>query len=101
MFVELRECVENRQARSRGTFAVVVVGLGIAEVRHYAITEVLRDMTVEALNCLCRRTMVLPDDPPPFFRIKLRCDARRVHQIAKQHRQMAALALWHFMWLAV
>jgi len=36
--------------------------------------------------------MVLGDDLSPLFRIKLRRDAGRVHQIAKQHRQMPPLA---------
>jgi hypothetical protein len=62
------------------------VGLGIAEECHYAVTKVLRDMPAKALDCLRRRAMILGDDLPPFFRIKLCRYAGRVHQIAKQHR---------------
>jgi hypothetical protein len=91
VLVELRYGIEHRQARARGTFTVVVVGLGIAEECHHAIPKVLGDMPAEALDYLRRRMMVPGDHLPPLFRIKLRCDAGRVHQIAKQHCQMPPL----------
>jgi hypothetical protein len=45
--------------------------------------------------------MILGDDLPPFFRVEMASDLGRVDEIAEKHRQMAALALWRFVWLAV
>ena len=72
VFVELRNRVEDREARARCTFSVIIVGLGIAEECHHTVAEVLGDMPAEALDGLRRRAMVLADDLPPLFRIKLR-----------------------------
>ena len=101
VLVEFRYGVEDRQARARSTLGVVVVRLGTAEVCHHAVAKVLRDMPAEALDCLRRRTMVPGDDLPPLFRIEMAGDLGRADQIAEKHRQMAALALGHFVWLAV
>ena len=65
MLVELRYGIEDRQARAGGTFAVVIVGLGVAEEGHNPIAKVLRDMPAKALDGLRRRVMVLGDDLPP------------------------------------
>jgi hypothetical protein len=43
-----------------------------------------------------RRAMVLGDDIPPLFGIEMASNLGRADQIAKEHRQMAALALRHF-----
>jgi hypothetical protein len=40
--------------------------------------------------------MVLANNLPPLFRIKLRRDAGRVDNVAKQHGQMATLASGNF-----
>ena len=86
-----------RAARSR----IVVVGLGIAEEGHHAVAKVLRDMPAEAFDCLRRRTMVLADDLAPLFGIEMASYLGRADEIAEQHRQMPALTLWHFVWLAM
>jgi hypothetical protein len=62
MLVELRYGVERRQAGAGSSFRIVVVGLGIAEVRHNAVTKVLGDMPAEAFDGLRRDPMVLADD---------------------------------------
>ena len=48
LFVELRDRVEDRETRTRGTLGVVVMCLGIAEVGHHAVAKILRDITAEA-----------------------------------------------------
>ena len=101
MLVELRYGIKNPQAGAGSTLRIVVVGLGIAEESHHAIAKVLGDMPAEALDCLRRRMMISGDDLAPLFGIKTACYLRRADEVAEEHRQMAALALWHFMWLAV
>ena len=96
VLVKFRYCLEDREACARGTLRIVVVGLGIAEECHHAVAEVLRDMAAKAFDCLRRRTMVLANDLSPLFRIKMASYLGRADEIAEQHRQMAALALWHF-----
>ena len=58
-------------------------------------------MPAEALDCLRRRTMVLGDDLPPLFGIEMAGYLGRADEIAEKHRQMAPLALVHFVRLAV
>src|SRR6267142_1028129 len=92
MFVELRDRVEDREARARGTLGVVVMRFGPAEVSHHAVAKVLRDMPTEALDGLRRRAMILGDDLPPLFRIEMASDLGRADEVAEKHRQMAPLA---------
>ena len=92
VFVELRDRVEDREARACSTFGVVVVRLGTAEICHHAVAKVLRDMAAEALDRLRRRAMVLANDLAPFFGIELAGDLGRADEIAEQHRQMPPLA---------
>ena len=63
--------VEDREARARRPLGVVVVRLGPAEVGHHAVAKVLRDMPVEALDRLRRRTMVPADDLAPLLGIEM------------------------------
>ena len=44
MLSEFRHGLKNRKASARGTLPVVVVGLGIAEERHPAVTQILGDV---------------------------------------------------------
>ena len=71
MFVELRDRVEDREARARCPLGVVVVRFGPAEVGHHAVAKVLRDMPAEALDRLRRRAMVFADDLAPFLGIEM------------------------------
>ena len=90
-FVELRDGVENRQARARRALRVVVVRRRPAEVRHQAVAQVLRDVPLVAGDRRRRRTMKAGQALPPFLRVNLRRDPRRAHQVAEQHRQMPPL----------
>jgi hypothetical protein len=71
VFIELGDRIEDREARACGTLRVVVMRLGPAEIGHHTVAKVLRDMPVEALDCLCRRAMVLADDFAPLFGIEM------------------------------
>ncbi|MGA8568713.1 MAG: hypothetical protein WB580_13060, partial [Candidatus Binataceae bacterium] len=92
VLVKLRYGVEHRQAGAGSTLRVVVVGLGIAEVRHYTVTKVLRDTPAKALDGLRCRTMVLADDLAPLFGIEMASYLSRADKIAEQYRQMPPLA---------
>ena len=92
MFVELRDRVEDREARAGGAFGVVVVRLGPAEIGHHPVAEILRDVAAEAGDRFRRRAMVPGDDLAPFLGIELRRDRGRADQVAEQHRQMPPLA---------
>jgi hypothetical protein len=91
VLVELRYGVKNCQACAHGPFGVVVMCFGIAEECHHAIAEILRDMPAETLDGLRRRTMVLANDLPPFFRVEMAGYLGRADQITEKHRQMAPL----------
>jgi hypothetical protein len=72
-----------------------------AEIGHHTVAKVLRDVPAEALDCLCRRMVVPADDLTPLFRIKMAGYLGRADEIAEKYRQMAALALWRFVWHAM
>jgi len=86
LLVELRDIVDNRQAGARGTLRVVVVGLGIAEERHDAVTKVLGDVAAEARYRFCGRALVAGYRIAPFLGVELRGDPGGPNQIAEQHR---------------
>jgi hypothetical protein len=54
--VELKEALYNRETSASGTFAIIIVRLRPAEVRHHAITEVLGDMATIAGYRMVSRT---------------------------------------------
>ena len=91
LFVELRDGVENRQARARRALGVVVMRRRPAEVGHHAVAEVLRDVPVEARYRFGRRAMKSREGLAPFLGIEPRGDRGRAHQVAEQHRQMTPL----------
>ena len=101
MLAELGYCIENRQTRTCAALGVVVVRLGIAEVRHHPVAEVLRDTSAEALDRLRRRAMILADDLSPLFGIEMAGDLGRADEVAEKYCQMPTLTLWDFVWLAV
>ena len=93
LFVELRDRVENRQARARRTLGVVVVRRGPAEVGHHAVAEILRDVPVEAGYRFGRRAMKSREGLAPFLGIEPGGDRGRADQVAEQHRQMTPLTI--------
>ena len=99
--VEFRYGVEYRQARTRGTFGVVVMCFGMAKIGHHAVAEVLGDVPAEALDGLRRCMMIPGDDFSPLFRIEMASYLGRADEIAEKHGQMPALALWRFVLRAV
>ena len=91
LLVELRDIVDNRQAGTRGTLRVVVVGLGIAEERHNAVTKVLGDVAAEARYRFRGRALVAGYRIAPFLGVEPGRNRSRADQIAEQHREASAL----------
>ena len=71
LLVELGDRVEEREARARGTFGVVVMRGRPTEIGHYAVAEILGDVAIKAGNRLGGRAMVARDRIAPFLRIEL------------------------------
>jgi hypothetical protein len=71
------------------------VGLGVAKVDQEPIAEVLGDMSVEAADHLGTSLLISPHHLAPFFGVKACGEFGRVHQIAKQYRELAALSFRH------
>jgi hypothetical protein len=67
------------------------MGLGIAEERHHAVTEVLGNVATEARYRFSGGALIIADYFAPLFRIELSSDRSRTNQVAEQHRQMAPL----------
>ena len=86
--------LENAQARPAGPLGVVFVRLGIAKVHQQAIAQILRNIPVKALDHRGAGLLVGPHHVAPVFRVELPGQAGRVHQVAEQHRELAAFGLW-------
>jgi hypothetical protein len=69
------------------------MGLGIAEVDQHPITQILGDMSVQLLDHLRTGGLVGPHYIQELFRVKVGREGGRIHQIAKQHRELAAFGL--------
>ena len=68
------------------------MGLGIAEVGHHAVAEVLGDMAAEAVDRLGCGAMILGDDLAPFLGVEMAAISVEPTRSQKQHRQMPPLA---------
>jgi hypothetical protein len=67
--------------------------LGIAKIDQQAITKVLSNVPVEALDDLCRGGLVGSYYLTVVFGIKLPGEAGRVYQVTEQHGELAAFCL--------
>ena len=85
--------VEHLQPRPHGALGVILVRLRIAEVHQQAITEVLRNVAVKALDHGAAGGLIGAHDLAVVFRVELPGERSRVHQIAKQHRELPAFGL--------
>ena len=79
------------QPRAHGTFCVVLVGLGVAEVDQNTIAHVLRDEPTEALHGLGDALLVGRNDLAEIFRVHARRERRRADQVGEHHRHLTAL----------
>ena len=80
---------ERRPHRALG---IVLLRHRIAEQRHQPVAELLGDMAAHLRHRRRGRVEIGADQIAPLLGIELRGNAGRAHQIAKHHREMAALA---------
>jgi hypothetical protein len=68
--------------------------LGIAEIDEETIAEILRDMPLITGDDLGTGLLIRPHHLAPLFRIELAGERGRVHQVTKEHGELATFGLW-------
>jgi hypothetical protein len=91
--IELSHRLQHRQAGVDRPLCVVLVRLWVAKVDQQAITKILGNMTVEALDDLRAGALVGAHDRAQIFRIKLAGEAGGLHQVTEQDGELAPLGL--------
>ena len=81
---------EHLQPRPYGPLGVILVRLWIAEVHQQAISQVLRDVTVKALDHGTAGGLIGTDDLAVVFRVEVPGEGGRAHQITKQDGELPA-----------
>src|SRR5215475_14386546 len=96
--IEVPHALDHPQSGPHGALGIVFMGLRIAKVDEEPIAEVLGDMSVKVLNDLSADSLVGPDDLSEVFGIELTGQSGRVHQVTKQHGELAAFGLTGCRW---
>ena len=95
----LQVCAEGLQGRDdpepgmHSALGVVFVRLRVAKVDQQAITKILGNVAVEALDDLRTGALVGAHDRTQVFRIKLAGEAGGLHQVTEQDGELAPLGL--------
>ena len=92
--VELAHGLHHPQPSPHRPRGVIFVRQGVAEVDEQAIAEILGDMALIASDHLGAGLLIGPHHLAPLFRVELAGERGRVHQVAEQHRELAAFGLW-------
>jgi len=90
--IERADRLEYSESRARGALGVVVVRLWPSEIRHHAVAEILRDVAAKTLDRFSHCAEIFGFDLTPFLRIEPCGNRGRADQVAKQDRQVTALA---------
>ena len=69
--MKLCDYFQKRQTGACGALAVIIVGLGPAEICHDTIAEILGDMAAESSDRLGRGAMLASNHLAPFFGVEL------------------------------
>jgi hypothetical protein len=88
--IELRDGVEDREARVGGAFGVVVAGLWPPKESHHSVADKLRHVVVEARNRGGGRPMEAGESLAPLLGIQLSRDGGERPPIKRYYSQMAA-----------
>jgi hypothetical protein len=72
---------------------VIFMGLGITKVDQETIAQILRHMTVIALNNLSTGCLIGTDDFPILFGIELGGEFGRIDQVTEHHSELAAFSV--------
>jgi hypothetical protein len=68
---------------------IIFMGLGIPKIHQESIAQELSDVPVIALDNFSTHPLIRPYHVPPVFRVELRGELRRVHQVAEHHGELA------------
>src|SRR5262249_57592973 len=90
--IQLPQGLQHPQSSTHGALRIVLVRQGVAKVDQQPIAEILRDMTLKALDHGRASLLISAYHLAQLFRIQTRCERRRVDQITEQHGQLAPFA---------
>jgi hypothetical protein len=90
------ESLDNAQPCAYSTLGIVFVRSGITEIDQQPIAQILGDVPLKALNDLRADGMIGPHHLAQLLKVQTACERRRIHQVTKQHRQMATFGLRFF-----
>ncbi len=89
--VELGQRPLDRERRPHGPLGVVLLRLRIAEQRHQPVAELLQHVAAQARHRRGGLVEIGVDEIAPILGVEPRRQARRADEIAKHHRDRAAL----------
>ncbi len=83
---------EDRQRRAHGRLRTLLDGYRVAELGHHAVARVVRHLPLEAHDLLDARLLARLQDVAHVLGVLPLRQARRVDQVAEEHRELPALA---------
>ena len=92
--IELAQGLHHPQPGPHRPLGVIFVRQGIAKVDQQAIAEILRNMPLKAGNHLGAGVLIGPHHLAQVFRVELAGERGGVHQVTKQHGELAAFGGW-------
>ena len=92
--IQPRNLIENGECRAYCTLGIIVMSLGIAEICHHTMAQILGNKTAESGYDFGCNAVIRIDDLPPVLGVKLRRNGSGIDKIAKQNREMAAFTGW-------
>jgi hypothetical protein len=96
---ELRNRLDKIEPSADRALSIMFMRLGVAQIGENTVTHVLGDEAAVALNQFRAAPVIDIDNPPQVLGIQPRRQCRRTHQVAKHHRELAALRRIPFSWL--
>jgi hypothetical protein len=98
--IELSQSLDNAQPGPHCPLRVIFVCQGVAKVDEQAIAEILGDMPLKAGDHLGAGLLIGPHHVTQLFRVELTGQHRRIHQVTKQHGELATFGVrrWRCGW---
>jgi hypothetical protein len=90
VLIQLPHRLHHPQGGAHRALAGVFIRLRVAKVDQQTITQILRDISLIALNHLGTDPLIGPYHLAQLFGVQLCGQGSRIDQIAKQHRELTA-----------
>src|SRR4029450_7974646 len=87
--------IEDTQTSPYCSLGIVLVSLGIPTVHQETIPQQLGDMPIVALDNLGTHPLIRTHHITPVFRVELRGQFGRVHEVTEHDRQLTAFGFWY------